>query len=277
MNVEVWIADTRALDLDRRLEQMLAGLPIDAREKALRFVRREDRLRCAVGRMMIRALAEKELGNPDAPLRIGAYGKPFFAGEGAPQFNLSHAGRLVVLATGEIPVGVDVEERREMDWREIAFTFSEAERAIIESAKDPLLCFYRLWTVREAFSKEAGIGLSIFEQGAMEYGRETIRFRGETWQYRTWEFPDYTLSLCAKQLEGVQLRWLSPTSFLPASLPSSPPSATVRSLPPLPEPGALSVSLSGRRGSAESPGRQEAEFSASSPVSPGSGPSRPPR
>lgn len=212
--MELWIADLRALGLDASLEQMLASLSAEAREKALRFVRREDRLRFATGRMMIRALAAKELGRSDAPLRFGAYGKPRFAMEGAPCFNLSHAGRLVVLAWAEFPVGVDVEERRPLDWRELAFPFSDAERAMLEASDCPLECFYRLWTVREAFAKEEGIGLSLFDRGAIEYGLETIRFQGKTLQYRTWEFPEYTLSLCAERLENVQPRWLTREEWL---------------------------------------------------------------
>ena len=68
--MEIWIADTKLLELDRQLEGMLAQLPVAERERALRFRKREDRLRCATGRLLIRALAAERLGRADIPLRF---------------------------------------------------------------------------------------------------------------------------------------------------------------------------------------------------------------
>lgn len=211
LTTELWIADTEQLALDSQLERMLALLTGPEREKALRFRKREDRVRCAVGRLMIHALAAERMGRADAPLRVSEYGKPSFAWENAVQFSLSHAGRLVVLAWGDLPLGVDVEENRPLAWRELATVFGAEEQRLLEADEAPLELFYRIWTVREAFSKEEGIGLPIFEGGgiAMDYDGETIRYQGRTLRFRTWALPGYTLSLCAARLGEVRLHRLS--------------------------------------------------------------------
>ena len=211
VTTELWIADTEQLALDTQLERMLGLLPEPDQAKAMRFRKREDRLRCVTGRLMIRALAAVRLGQADIPLLISAYGKPFFAEENAVQFSLSHAGKLVVLAFGDHPLGVDVEENRPLAWRELASVFGNEEQRLLEADEDPAGLFYRFWTVREAFSKEEGRGLPIFESRdiVIDYDRETIRYEGRTLRVRTWEFQGYTLSVCASRLGEVRLRCLS--------------------------------------------------------------------
>lgn len=208
--MELWIADTKALGVERHLEELLLLLPGPERERTLRFRKREDRLRCVVGRVMIRALAAKCLGRPDTEIRISEYGKPYFAQKEAPQFNLSHSGNLVVLAWGDSPLGVDVEECLQIQWRELASFFSEEERALIEFGQYPLKDFYRIWTVKEAFSKAVGRGLPIYEEeGAeIEYPMRKASFKGDSYCFRTWELPEYMLSVCAKQISA-QPRWLT--------------------------------------------------------------------
>ncbi len=208
--MELWIADTEALGLGQHLEELMLLLPGPERDRTLRFRKREDRLRYVVGRVMIRALAAKCPGRPDTEIMISEYGKPYFAQKESPQFNLSHSGRLVVLAWGDAPMGVDVEECRQMQWRDLAPYFSGEERKIIESGECPLKDFYRIWTVREAFSKAVGRGLSIFEEDGVEieYPMRRASFKGDSYCFRTWELPDYMLSVCAGKISA-EPGWLT--------------------------------------------------------------------
>ena len=63
----------------------------------------------------------------------------------------------------DFPVGIDAEKRVPIEWRDIAGSFSPTEREMLDNADDPLRCFYRIWTIREAFAKEEGTGLSLYE------------------------------------------------------------------------------------------------------------------
>ena len=83
------------------------------REKAQRFLREDDRLRClAAGYLMQHCLS----GYAEDRLRTGRDGKLFLTG--GPAFSLSHGGEYVILGvTDEAPsIGVDVEPIREMAW-----------------------------------------------------------------------------------------------------------------------------------------------------------------
>ncbi len=194
---KIWIADIQALGL--KLDELLQALPPEDREKVLRYRRTEDQVRCAAGRTMIRALAA-EAGMPKAQLVFSAYGKPAFAG-GKPQFNLSHSGSWVVLAAGKAPLGIDVEKREGFDWESVSCFFNEREREMIRADWEPLRCFYRLWTAKEAFAKKEGRGLSLFEEEKieMDFAQGRMAYQGKTLSLQTWEMPEYTVSFCGEE------------------------------------------------------------------------------
>lgn len=93
-----------------------------------------------------------------------ARGKPDACDAGDLRFNLSHTkGLLAVAITRGWEVGVDVEqvERRDSAVADRFFAVDEAAqvRAAPEEAKDRL--FARFWTLKEAYIKAHGDGLSI--------------------------------------------------------------------------------------------------------------------
>lgn len=194
---KIWIADIQALRL--QLDELLEALSPEDREKALRYRRVEDQLRCAAGRTMIRALAA-EAGMPKAQLMFSTYGKPAFAG-GKPQFNLSHSGSWVALAAGDAPLGIDVEKRETFDWESVSCFFTEQEREMIRVDREPLRCFYRLWTAKEAFAKKEGRGLSMFEEEKieMDFAQGKMAYQGKILFLQTWETPAYTVSFCGEE------------------------------------------------------------------------------
>ena len=88
------------------------------------------------------------------------------SGDRGLQFNLSHAGDLVVVAlcVGQ-RIGVDVEEVRAIEsLLEIAdahFTRSEREFIFSQEPQERRRAFFRIWTRKEAYVKAVGNGLSI--------------------------------------------------------------------------------------------------------------------
>nr|WP_159065816.1 4'-phosphopantetheinyl transferase superfamily protein [Gorillibacterium timonense] len=99
-------------------------------------------------------------------LRFGKneYGKPFFENERSIHFNLSHSGDWVVAVMGSQPVGIDVEQMKEMDYHSIArsfFAIDEYNDLLEQPANKQLDYFYSLWTRKESYIKQRGLGLSI--------------------------------------------------------------------------------------------------------------------
>ena len=97
------------------------------------------------------------------------HGKPYLATSGSSlQFNLTHTSSLVGVCVGSNrPVGIDSENgERQLKGsvsRIAERRFSVREATRLESAgneDEKLKRFYRLWTLKEAFLKATGLGIS---------------------------------------------------------------------------------------------------------------------
>ncbi len=214
--MEIWIADIDEIKSISDIRELTSLLPEYEQEKANRYRFREDSLRYVTGRLMIRHLAEISGGSRDLELCMSEYGKPYFGDESLPMFNLSHSGKKVVLATGNIPLGVDIEENKEINYLELMTVFGHEEQEMITASVSPLETFYYLWTVHEAFAKEEGIGISIIRQKnyRMDYISETIRYQNKLLHFRSIPLPGYSLNLCAEEISNLQMIELKADSFV---------------------------------------------------------------
>lgn len=96
------------------------------------------------------------------PIIKGKYGKPFLAENPDIQYNLSHGDGISACIVGENECGIDCERVRTYHVNVVKKAFSEAEKALIESAEEGEkdLIFFRLWTLKESYIKALGTGLS---------------------------------------------------------------------------------------------------------------------
>ncbi|MCP3804701.1 4'-phosphopantetheinyl transferase superfamily protein [Allokutzneria sp. A3M-2-11 16] len=103
--------------------------------------------------------------------------------EGGPDFNLSHSGDLAALAVSwDRRVGVDVEQHRELDHLGMAArVLRPSEHAAIAAlpADRQAEAFFRYWTVKEAYVKVTGQGLSGLP--GPEYVSNSLIVDGELW------------------------------------------------------------------------------------------------
>lgn len=176
--------------------------------------RREKVVALATG-LLMRWCLEQRLGRPlvEGELSVDEYGKPCLYGKGGVHFNVSHAGAYVVCAVAGREVGVDIEEIKAGDCRGVArLVFSPSDYASWEArpAEEKLDHFYRLWTLRESFSKAVGLGFSLDASEVVfshvdggrdiykaTFSRET---KNEVWYCRHYHcFNDYKLALCLQE------------------------------------------------------------------------------
>ena len=140
---------------------------LDAAERnRSNLMHRDDaRLRFTAGRWLVRHVLARRLGcsETEVVLTIDAHGRPMLA-TGGIDFNLSHAGSLVVLALSTARTGIDVEAtKRTRDWRSIARRFfSAVEVAAVEAYPEAQqrAAFFRVWVRKEAFVKALGAGIA---------------------------------------------------------------------------------------------------------------------
>ena len=166
--VHVWRADL-GLEAEylRRLEQNLSA---DDRKRASRFRFARDRARFIGARGLLREILALYLNASPGRMSFGygAHGKPFLAGKhNTLRFNMSHSRDEMLLAVAHMrEVGVDVEDVRNIGLAvdELGDTvLSEPEKQALARfrGEDRRTTFLRFWTLKEAFIKADGRGVSL--------------------------------------------------------------------------------------------------------------------
>jgi 4'-phosphopantetheinyl transferase len=143
-------------------------LSADEKERARRFVFERDRVRFVAARAFLRRVLGHFVG--EHPAAVGfvysAHGRPSLSAHGPrPDFNLSHAGDVALLAVSWASrLGIDVETvAPSVDTGALAGQVMHPnELAAFERLAEHqrMSCFFRLWTRKEAALKALGTGLS---------------------------------------------------------------------------------------------------------------------
>lgn len=126
-------------------------------KKAATYKKKDDTLRSVAASLLINTVLFDGLPAP-AP-SYGSHGKPYFSN--APEFNISHAGDLAVLAVASLPVGIDIERNVKEDYLSLGKVFlCDYEYQLLEKSTDKCALFYHLWTRKESYLKMTGTGLN---------------------------------------------------------------------------------------------------------------------
>lgn len=164
--VHAWL-----VSLDLSAGQSALVLDAAERERARRYLSRQDGARFAAARAGLRLILAGYLGADPASLRFstGSRGRPTaLAGPTAApaglDFSLARTAGLALIAVSTGSVGADVEEvapRPGLDDL-VAARFGEREAACINRGcgGSPVRGFYQHWTAKEAFLKALGCGLA---------------------------------------------------------------------------------------------------------------------
>lgn len=141
-------------------ELLLEKLPPVRKEKALRFKPRDGRISCIVGYLLFLYGYKKLYHYSDTPdFSKGDNDKPFLLALPHINFNISHCKGAATCIFSEKPVGIDIQELRLGKLSAMLKICSEDEQALIESAADPDMEFCKIWSIKEAISKQSGDGI----------------------------------------------------------------------------------------------------------------------
>ncbi len=141
-------------------QQLLNKLPPKRREKALRFKPRDGRLSCIIGYLLF-LYGYRHLHNQiDLPdFDIADNFKPFLCNHADIHFNISHCRGAACCIFSDQPVGIDIQEVRHGKMDAMIKVCSENEQATIKNSEDPHLEFCKIWSIKEAISKQSGDGI----------------------------------------------------------------------------------------------------------------------
>jgi 4'-phosphopantetheinyl transferase len=211
-----WLATEAAKPSD--IERWLRSLDREERERAARFRTEADRREFIAAHALLRAMLTNYFDVPPAAWRflVDANGKPRIDPQVGPheiQFNISHTRGLVAAALASRgAIGIDVEEiddsKAGLAIAEAYFAGSEVEILQRAPPSERTRCFFRLWTLKEAYIKAIGKGLSA-PLNSFAFTLEPIRiaFLSAGWENLSWRFAAlpasnrHVLSIAADQLD----------------------------------------------------------------------------
>jgi 4'-phosphopantetheinyl transferase len=235
--IDLWLTflddvrDARLLDAYRRL------LNAEEVRRAQRFLRAQDRRRYLITRALVRTVLSRYAGVPPRQLSFteNPHGKPALVGTDpridGPAFNLSHCEGVIVLALAHRrALGVDVEKTAAqpapVHIAERYFATEEAAQLRALPGEMQQQRFYEYWTLKEAYIKACGKGLSIpldrfgfrFDtgQGVNMWMQPELGDYPSRWSY--WQIgvaPDYLIALCAEHDQSMPSPHLTMTRTIP--------------------------------------------------------------
>lgn len=203
-------------------EAVLQVLSPEEREKHNRFVFEKDRRIYGLAHALTRRMLAQytDIAPDQLEFDTNAYGKPSLRAQGgAPVvgFNLSHTHGMVAVAVArESEIGLDVENTsRATGWRELTGkVFTPAEETGLWSlpTEEQGSRFFELWTLKEAYIKARGMGMSLplegFSMRLAERGRVGIEFGAAIkddaaqWQFELFKIAAFRLAVAVRNRGG---------------------------------------------------------------------------
>jgi len=147
--------------IQKQHNEMLAILHEDEKKKVAQFKNQTDAEISLLSRFLLRKILSSVIKVPPAEISFSynSYNRPALE---KVDFNVSHSGDWIVIAVDtKSRVGVDIEKIRkvEPDLMEACFTKEEIAYILKDNIFD-LEKFFEIWTLKEAFIKADGKGLS---------------------------------------------------------------------------------------------------------------------
>ena len=155
--MQIYVVDCTPWLADEKIEQTLPYLDHNRRSRIRRLRVPLKRAQCAAAGLLLTHLFGE---NGNAPALIyGENGKPYLADKPDTFFSITHSDKWVFLAVSDCKIGIDAQMPRKVCPRLAARSTSPAELAWVKENTEPN--FTRLWTMKEAYLKYTGTGLTI--------------------------------------------------------------------------------------------------------------------
>lgn len=163
--MEIYIV--KILDMStNEIDNLARFITEEKRNKITRFKYKKNKISSLISDILIRNIISDKLNikNNEIQIKKTNYGKPYLENELSFHFNISHSGDYVACAIDNKVLGIDIEEKKDIDYEGIANNFfcnDEIEFILDGNCYERLTKFYRVWTLKESYIKADGKGLSI--------------------------------------------------------------------------------------------------------------------
>jgi len=164
---EIHVWQVQVADVASFREELWQVLDGEKKQKVSHLQNKTDRTRSIVSHGMLRTIIGWYLGVDPAPVKFayGAMGKPSLVPSHGLEFNLSHSDDLLLFTfTVGHPIGIDVERVTNLpelhDLARSIFSLHEQDLLVSLPDQEKRKTFFQLWTLREAYGKMLGHGLT---------------------------------------------------------------------------------------------------------------------
>lgn len=145
-------------------ESLMAHLPESRRAKAEKYTNPSVRAVSIAAGLLLEYAVKAETGY-DADqyeIRESESGKPEIYVKGAViHVSISHSADYAAVVVADSPVGIDIEQKYDNEFRVTKRMFAEPDKERIFSSAEPDTEFQKVWTEKEAYLKCTGEGISI--------------------------------------------------------------------------------------------------------------------
>lgn len=163
--VEVYVLNLQNGISSLHYNQLLSHVSDSKKERISRFKFKKNACETLMSDILTRYFAMKNTGikNTDITIVQNDYGKPYIDKLPSFHYNCTHSGEWVAIAISDMPVGVDIEVLKDMGMDIAKRFFTQKECQYIKNAphNHRTKHFFDLWTLKEAYIKKHGKGLSI--------------------------------------------------------------------------------------------------------------------
>ena len=160
MTIELYLIHTDFLDDEQVFRKKLMQVSEIRQKKVMSYKTEEDRKRSLAAGLLLEHILN-ERGYQGSQIAIEENGKLYLPGVDDFFFSLSHSGKYAACVISDVPVGVDIQQKRKTK-ANIARRFfqdEEAERIEKQSAEEQADLFFRYWTGKESYLKLKGKGI----------------------------------------------------------------------------------------------------------------------
>lgn len=204
--MHIYVVDCTPWLSDDKIEQSLPHLDEKRRSRIRRLRVPLKRAQCAAAGLLLTHVLGK---NGVAPaLANGENGKPYLADKPNIHFNITHTDKWVFLAVSDIEIGIDAQAACKVCPRLAARSTSPEELTWVKENTEPH--FARLWTMKEAYLKYTGTGLTVPIRSAIVSVPPTAGYDKQNdcyWALLTYE--SIPLSVCsANPIENIRIETL---------------------------------------------------------------------
>ncbi|MGN0621070.1 MAG: 4'-phosphopantetheinyl transferase family protein [Porcipelethomonas sp.] len=142
------------------MEQCIAVLPPERKEKAMRYRFEIDRKLSVISYLLLLYALRENYGINNPQIVYGRYGKPYLKDYPDIYFNISHCPKGCICAVSDREIGVDIQDIRPFSWNIAKRVCCERELKILQNATDKDKTFTKIWAMKESYLKMTGNGIT---------------------------------------------------------------------------------------------------------------------